>query len=160
MKNHSDQNQLLNDVLSESEEFREAMLGETLRYVRNRRRTRRLWRVSPALLVGALFAWHFIPTHPAAEKPAQRSVVITATAPLDPAAVIHTRPLATKLMISSTPSVYFVHTRSSGENFLLISDGELMALAAPRPTVLMRLGPDSQMLIFADGNDVTEFRRN
>jgi len=160
MKKHSDQKQLLNDVLSESEDFREAMLGETLRHVRSRRRTRRLWRVSPVLLVGALLAWHFIPTSPVAEKPAQRSVVITATAPLDPAAVIHTQPLAAKLTVSSTPCVYVVHTKANGEGFRLISDGELMALAAPRPTVLMRLGPDSQMLIFADGKDVNELRRN
>ena len=160
MKKHSDQKQLLNDVLSESEDFREAMLGETLRHVRSRRRTRRLWRVSPVLLVGALLAWHFIPTSPVAEKPAQRSVVITATAPLDPAAVIHTQPLAAKLMVSSTPSAYVIHTRSSSENFRLISDDELIAFAAPRPAVLMRLGPDAQTLIFADGRDAPELGRN
>ena len=160
MKNHSDQNRLLNDVLSESEHFRETMLGETLRQVRNRRRTRQLWRVSPLLLVGALLAWHFISTHFATGKPAQRTVVIVATEPLDPTAVIHTQPLAAKLMVSSTPSSYVIHTRSSSENFRLISDDELIAFAAPRPAVLMRLGPDAQTLIFADGRDAPELGRN
>ena len=80
--------------------------------------------------------------------------------PFDPAAVVCTQPMATKLVVSSTPSVYVVHTRPRGEGFRLINDDELLALAAPRPAVLMRLGPSSQMLIFADGKDVTDQNPN
>jgi hypothetical protein len=161
MKSPSNKKQLLNDVLSESgpDGFREALLDETLRLARLRRRTRQLWRVSPVLLVGAL-GWYLFPTHPAAEKTEHLFVEIVATKPFDPAAVVCTQTMAMKLMVSSTPSVYVVHTRPSGEGFRLIGDDELMALAAPRPTVLMRLGPDSQTLIFTDGKDVTDLRPN
>lgn len=161
MKRHFEKKHLLNDVLSESgpSGFREALLDETLRLARGRRRTRQLWRASPVLLL-CVVVWFFFPPQPAIEKPALRSVEIVATKPFDPDAVVGTQPLAVKLIVSSISSAYVVSTRPRGEGFRLINDDELMALAAPRVAVLMRLGPDSQRLIFADGKDVTDLRPN
>lgn len=161
MNKPSDRNQLLNDVLLESraDDFREALLDETLRHARGRRRTRLLLRAAPLVLVVGL-VWFFYPVRRVAETPVHIAVERVCTQPLASTSSVWTQPLAAEFVVTTTPCAYVVRTRSEGEGFRLIGDEELMALAAPRPAVLMRLGPTSQTLIFADGKDEDNRRPN
>jgi hypothetical protein len=163
MNRTSDKKKLLNDVFSESaaEDFRAALLGETLRHARGRRRTRLLWRTSPLLLVLGL-AWLLFPGRRTITtgSPLHATVEIVATQPLAPTSWVSTRPLAVECVVISTPGAYIVRTKPAGEGFRLIDDAELMAFAAPRPAILMRLGPTSQRLIFTDDKGMNEPRAN
>jgi len=150
MKNS--ENKLLADVLSETEppNFREALLEDTLRLARRRRYTRRLQHLSPLLVVVAL-ALFFAPKKRILERPKYSPVEVVATQSMNPAAIISTTPLTEMNRISTTPCAFIVSTKSGSGGFRLIGDEELLAFAAPRSGVLIRFGPDSQTLIFANG---------
>lgn len=143
---------LLADVLSEAAppHFRETLLEDTLRLARGRRHTRRLQRVAPLLLLAAL-ALFFFPKNRVIEPPRISPVEIVATQPMNPAAIIRTTPLAEVNCVSTTLCAFMVSTKQGSGEFRLIGDEELLAFAAPRSGVLIRIGPDSQTLIFANG---------
>jgi hypothetical protein len=79
--------------------------------------------------------------------------------------VVHTTPFAAESIVTTgamdpTPFVVssefnvVVHTTAVSGGVRLIGDAELLALAGPRPAVLVRLDAHSQRLIFADEGDV------
>ena len=153
MKRPSDRERLLAEVLAEAEppDFRAGILAGTLRLARRRRHTRRAWRVSALLAtVGALgfFAWH---VSPSLTPRASHEVVVTR--PLAASAQIRTRSFESAGIINSFSSVVMVQTRLDNGAVRRISDQELLALAAPRPAALIRLGPQTQKLIFTDASD-------
>jgi hypothetical protein len=77
--------------------------------------------------------------------------------------VVHTTPFAAESIVTtrasnptpfvvSTEFAVVVHTTAVSGGVRLIGDAELLALAGPRPAVLVRLDAHSQRLIFPDEN--------
>ena len=165
MKHASDRERLLAEVLAEAEPtgFREALLGETLRLVGRRRRVRHLQRTGAALVVLGLlgtFAWRSVrPGHAVVARP-MASFTDVRTAPLPAAAIVRTQPLAGDLIVRSVASVAVVHTTPNSGHFRNINDEELLALVAPRPAALVRVGPHEEKLIFVNPGDQKDFPVN
>jgi hypothetical protein len=143
-----ERNTLLNAVFSDSESdlaFRDSTLNLMLSRVRRYRRVRMTRRVSVLMLVGLGFIWMFRPEIP----PTSLRVVKTVAGNY---ASIATHTGATSL-IKTTPRRYAeVATAVSKVEFRtpLVGDQELLALTSPRSAILVRLGTDSQRLIFVD----------
>ena len=164
MNDRPEKNELLADVLAEASppEFRATLLAETLRHARRRRRWRQARNgvgVLAAIMVAGFFAWQHWPgkisrvtaVRPPAEIPAPKSFQLVATQPLPPGAVVTTGNFAAVKMILSTPDVLQITTRGGG--FRYINDEQLLALVGGHPAVLIRTGPDSAELVFADPED-------
>ena len=152
-----DQQQLLDDVLAESAppDFRAALLGETLRHVRRRRRWRQTRSAAGILLVAALaalFAWENQPRtidapRPLAKAPILQSYQLVVTQPLPAGTVIATSEFSPVKLVSSTQAVTLITT--THDSFHPVDDEQLLALFGPRPPLLVRTGPDSEELLFA-----------
>lgn len=163
MSRPADHEDLLGDVLAEAEppDFRATLLGETLRLARRRRRVRHARRVAllaTPLLVLGLVAWYLAPPTASPSTPTS-SPLITPVAP--PYALIHTRTLPDEAITRSRPlgpesqtatfaSIATIHTPPDDRLVRIVGDDELLALAAPRPAALIRVGPQSQELVFPD----------
>jgi hypothetical protein len=161
----ADHEQLLSDVLAEDApaEFREALLGETLQRVRRRRRVRQAGRAASLFAVAgllAVFAWRMLSPHSGsmANKAGGGGYELVLTQPLSARAIIGTRPLSADQSISSQATVAVISTTPGGNR--LINDDELLALVAPRPAALVRLGPDNEFLVFANPEDENGFPLN
>ena len=140
---------MLSEVLGEAGPagLREALLSQTLRLARRRRVFRKARRVvsAAALLVALGFVcWPFIPRNPL------RAYVLVRTQPVPNALVVETRPLSPASVVSSGSNFAAVSTRLEPDGFQEITDAQLLALAAPRPAVLVRLGPQVAELVFAE----------
>jgi hypothetical protein len=168
MNDRSDQQQLLDDVLGESSppDFRAALLGETLRLARRRRRWRQARRTAGALAVAvfaALFAWQIRPGKISvppqlAKTSVPGSCQLIETRPLPAGEVVTTVNFPAVKMVSSESAVTQIATRSGG--FRFINDEQLLALVGPRPAVLVRTGPNSEELVFANPEDQKGFPAN
>jgi len=167
--NQNTDNELLDDVLAEvaPANFREALLDETLRAVRRRRRFRRIRNAAGIVVVLALLGMVVWPKHPktpslvsapTVKKSAPTGYTLITTQPLPASAVITTRPMTATLFVNSPMTVEVVET-STG-NFKLIDDDQLLALLAAHPAVLVRTGPHSEQLIFANPQDAKGFPLN
>jgi hypothetical protein len=161
MNHPPDNKHLLDDVLSEAEpaDFREALLCETLRLARRRRRWRNGRHAAVVLTLMALVAvlvWQNDSNHPAGPtltaKEASKSYQLILTQPLPTDSIVTTRPLARDQFIASAATVVVVQTIPGG-GFRLINDDELLALLSPRPAALIRLGPNSERLILVNADD-------
>jgi hypothetical protein len=158
--------QLLDEVLAESSppDCRAALLDETLRQVRLLRRRRQMMRAGGVLAVAvlaALFAWQEQPVkksfaRPVAKMAAARSYQLVETRPLPAGALVGTKDFARVQMISSEATVRTVATGRGG--FRFISDEQLLVLVGPRPAILIRTGPDSEELVFAEPADLPKGR--
>ena len=146
---------LLDDVLTEAEEFPGALLDETLRAVRQRRRLRRSSRglaVLGVLAVGAAVVWNTL-------LPARRVEVvhpalhIVSSRPLPSAMIVATRPGGLTMVTSSPKTHLLVETGSINDPFKEINDEQLLALADGRPAALVRHGPHQAELIFLNPDD-------
>lgn len=166
-KNNNDE--LLNDVLGEAAAvgFREALLNTTLGAVRRRRRFRYARNVAGVLIVLAVLAVLIFPRHPGKqpiaiaptnEKPIEKSYTLVSTIPLPTNAIIKTHSLATVQFVSSRTAVEIVQTTAG--NYRIINDEELLALVAAHPAALVRTGPHSEKLIFANPQDAKNFLAN
>jgi hypothetical protein len=167
---NGDDKNLLNEVLAEATPtgFRDAMLNQTLRAVRRRRRwrqTRRATALLTVLLLCGVFVWRknpppkpvvSVPTTTA--RTAEKSYTLVETRPLPASHIVTTRPLAPGEFVGSTANVKIVETRSG--NYRVINDDELLALVASHPAVLIRTGPHSEELVFADPKDQKGFPLN
>jgi len=164
MTERSDQKQLLDDVLAESSspDFRAALLGEVLQQARRRRR----WRQSRPVLgmLGVLFLAAWLAWHNRAEKPSTvsspqkipvvESYQLVNTQPLPAAAFVATANCATVRIISSSATVAQITTSSNG--FRYLNDEELLELAGPGAAILIRTGPHSEELVFAETANVSK----
>jgi len=163
--NHEPENgQLLTDVLAEAApaDFREALLGETLRLARRRRRWRQTRRAAALLVAMGLLAVlvrQNFPPQPLAPAPVAKAKVksyeLVRTHPLSSGAIVITRPLSAGQLVASAATAEMVQT-SSG-NFRVINDDELLALISPRPAALVHFGPHSEQLVFANPADEKGF---
>jgi hypothetical protein len=79
---------------------------------------------------------------------------------LPPGAIVRTQPFAPDRIVMSVASVDVVRTTPSSGGFRRLNDDELLALVAPRPAALVRVGPDSSKLIFLDPDDQKDFPLN
>jgi hypothetical protein len=156
MNRHSAQSELMADVLAEdgAGDLRAAVLGETLRHVRRRRRTRRAVRLlTIVLLIGAAITIRF-------HRPAGPSIASRVPAPaeqLHAYQLIITQPLpqgmciTTKAFAARPPPLggTFAEVTTSRDGLRFINDDELLALVADKGGALIRTGPNSEKLIFA-----------
>ncbi|HUA38387.1 MAG TPA: hypothetical protein VMA35_08365 [Candidatus Sulfopaludibacter sp.] len=161
---------LLDDVLKEAApaDFRDTMLRETLRLVHRGRRWQRMRRAAALLAVLALcgiFVWRENPLQkPVAPAPAPaagpvgKSYTLVETQPLPTTDIVATRPMTSGQFIVSTADAEIVQTR--GGNYRVINDDELLALVASHPAMLIRTGPHSEELVFADPKDQKGFPLN
>jgi hypothetical protein len=155
-------------VLSETapSNFRATLLGETLRLVRRRRRWRQTRRVAGIFAVAGLLAvliWQNLPeqsvvSRPLAKKAVETSYKLIHTQPLSENAVVTTRQFSASQFVASISTVVQVVTTNSG--FHQINDDELLALVSGRPAVLIRTGPHSEELVFANPEDQKDFLKN
>jgi hypothetical protein len=156
MDRKTDNELLLADVLGGDAEYRDALLGETLRLARRRRQTRQTRRAALiAAMIGmaALLMWRSSLNHPNASRPAVAAYELVHTQPLPASSIVASRPLPADRLIASVSTVQVVPTAANAGEFREINDDELMALAAPRPAALVRTGPHSARLIFVDQQD-------
>jgi hypothetical protein len=165
MSRSTDQRRLLADVLAEAEPtgFRAALLGETLRLAGSRRRARRLRQATTALAVLGLFgtlAWRFLLPGHGFFTPTATSCAMVRTEPLPPEAIIRTQPFAADCIVVSVASVEVIHTTPNNGKLRNLNDDELLALVAPRPAALVRVGPQSAKLIFLNPEDQKDFPVN
>lgn len=161
MNERTDNQNLLAEVLAEASppDFREAMLAETLRLARRRRRIRQARPVAGVLVMAGLLvvlvAHHFskLPavSPPMAKQTEPQSYKLVRTRPLPASALVSTRNFPATGFTASVPKVIEVATVSGG--FRLINDDELLALLADKPAVLIRTGPHSEELVFANPED-------
>ena len=157
-----DNEHLLADVLAEAAPagFREALLGETLRLARRRRlvwQARRTITVLAVAGVLAILVWRNLPPRPAVGPAPVTGCQIIHTRPLPVGNIVTTLPLPAGQLVVSVPTAEIILTSADSGGFRRIGDDELLALAAPRPAVLVRLGPNSEELIFVDAAEQTAF---
>ncbi|HZF01933.1 MAG TPA: hypothetical protein VE344_08565 [Methylomirabilota bacterium] len=167
MNRLTDNDDLLADVFSETApaDFRDAMLGQTLRLAGRRRRFQQTRRAISVLAVFGLLAglvWQNWPEQPIVSKPlakktAQTNYRLVRTQQLPNDAIVTTRQFSVQL-VASTATVVQVATTSGG--FRPINDNELLALVSGRPAVLIRTGPHSEELVFANPEDQKGFPLN
>ena len=146
--------QLLIEVLSEDRtlELREALLGETLRLARRRRRFRQAQRGAAfvvVVLAGLWLVWRR-PPGKLPETSSPRSYSLVRTEPMARSAVVETSTFSADRIVVSAPNAGLISTVSSEPILHEIGDADLLALAAPRAAVLVRLGPHSAELVFAE----------
>jgi hypothetical protein len=168
MNRKADNESFLADVLAEAApaDLRDAMLGDTLRRVRRRRRwrqTRRAAALTFALGLCGFWVWQRnLPSPSAGRSPAMEAVArnyqLVPTRPLPPNAFVVSRPLAAGQIITSAESVARLPT--IGGAYRAINDAELLALVTSHPAVLVRTGPHSEELVFANPEDQKGFPLN
>jgi len=168
MNNSADQKDLVVEVFAEASppDFRAAMLAETLRLARRRRQFRQARRAAGitvaisllAVLAAQRFSKPASISTPLAKQIAKPSCEMVRTQPLPANAIVHTRSFPATGFVSPGPSVTEVTTTGGG--FRLINDDELLALLADKPAVLIRTGPHSEELVFANPEDQKVFPAN
>jgi hypothetical protein len=161
MNHRTDPNRLLAEVLAEAApaDFRAALLAETLRLARRRRQFRQARRAAGVLAVMTLLAvWmaqQFFP--PTAVSPARASLIarpvyqLVCTRPLSAGALVSTRKFSDTPSAVPVAGVAEIATVSGG--YHVINDDELLALLADKPAVLIRTGPQTEELVFANPED-------
>jgi hypothetical protein len=129
-------------------------------------RRRRRWRQSrsaagvlAAFFVTFWLVWHGREEKPSAESPvlkilAAKNYQLVDTQPFPAGAIVATANFAGPSTISSTATVAQITTSSTG--FRYLDDAELLELAGPGAAILIRTGPHSEELVFADSGHVSK----
>lgn len=153
MNRGDDKEHLLSEVLAEGtpESLREELLTQTLQHVRHRRRGRQGRRTVGAvvILLGLGFLLWPRPQHPFVQSSSAKPYVLVQTQPLPPADIVKTVPFNALKQVTSTSTIVDISTATEPRLAREIGDADLLALAAPNPVVLVRLGPHSAELVFA-----------
>jgi hypothetical protein len=165
MNQPTDNDRLLADALTDTAPagFRDALLGETLRWARRRRRFRQTRRAAAMLvMLSALsfLVWLTVPRHPVVRPPPLISCKIISTEPLSASAIIATQPFSADRLVASVPTANVIRTTATSGEFREIDDDDLLALVAPRPAALIRFGPHSAELILVNPEDQKGFPVN
>lgn len=155
MNRPTDNERLFADALADAApgDFRESLLGETLRLARRRRHFRQLRRGGAVVaLVAAVLLALWLRPKPLqrVSRPEAQGYELVSTEPLPASAIVLTRPF-TSPIVASIPTVNVITTAESGDGLRELTDDELLALA-PAPAALVRLGPHSAELVLADQN--------
>ncbi len=165
MNNRADKESLLNEVLAEGSpsDFRPAMLAETLRLARRRRHFRHARHVVGMMMVMSglvflvihQFSKSSVVSPALAQKVVKQSYELVHTQPMPASALISTRSFSEIQTLTPVSMVAEIATVSGG--YRLINDDELLALLADKPAVLIRTGPHSEELVFANPEDQKKF---
>jgi hypothetical protein len=145
--NSDSEDPLLDDVLSEGAagSFRQALLENTLRAVRRRRRFQKAGRgflaAAAFFAVVALFR---------TASPAASTVKIVRTKPLPSSMIVTTRRDSVVEITSSQLTCHVVETRKPLERLKEINDDQLLALTAGLPAALIRDEANQVRLVFSD----------
>jgi hypothetical protein len=150
---------LLSDIFSEDadSEFREALLDQTLRIVRRKRRFRKARQAAFVTVMVAglvLISFHSLVSKPPVSKIAKRVALpylVVTTQPSSPDAVLSTSPDHSIRIISSSPTVQLVGTSESADILHQLDDDELLTLL-PSPALLVRRGPHLAEVVFANAD--------
>src|SRR5215472_2038725 len=118
MKHLPEKERLLAAVLAEEsgQEFREALLGQTLRLVKRRRRFRQVRRAAAAfaLVFGtALLGWRYVPRlhTPVSNSVPSLSYMLVQTRPFT--GIVSSHPLSSQAFVSSRPATSLITTREA-----------------------------------------------
>src|SRR5262245_56043276 len=171
MDPNADKDRLFDDVFAEATpaDFRGALLGETLRAAGRRRHRRQIRSAVLAIALPAVIAILICRNLPQRRTEsagtnqntgASTSYQLVRTQPLPAGAIVTSRPLASEELVASLASVEAIGTRAGAGDFRVINDDELLAIVGQRPVALVRLGPDSELLIFANPEDEAGFPLN
>ena len=157
MNKRADQERLLTEVLREESGagFHEALLGETLRLARRRRRIRLAQRVSGALAVVAVIAAIAvgrIPRVPVLTPTPALNYQLTLSQPLPAASIVSTRALSSDQIVVSAAVASIVKTTTTSGGYDILGDDELLALA-PQPAALVRRGPREVELVLVNSSN-------
>jgi hypothetical protein len=158
MNNQSDNERLFADALADASpaDFRDRLLGETLRLARRRRHVRQGCRAGIALGIVSAFAlwlWPRTTPHPQIATPAPTNYRLIETQPLPASAIVITQPFTSPIVVS-TAATSVITTAEVRNGLHILTDDELLSLA-PGPAILVRLGPHSAELILADQSKTT-----
>jgi len=165
MNNSPDNERLLTDVLAEESEpgFREVLLGQTLHLVRRQRRFRKIRRAASAVAVIAgllLLAWRFFPSASHGPLAPAAPYKLVQTQPLPASAIVATTPFPSSNLVTSLSSVEIIVTSAAAHNFRELDDDQLLDLVTPTPALLVRHGPHTAELVFANPADRDAVLRN
>src|SRR5262245_37749356 len=143
MKRPTDNERLFADAFDDAGPAgsREALLGETLRLARRRRRVRQMRRAGAVLMMLGLVAILFWPKGTARQLPPPTPVAsyqLISTRPLPMSAIVTTRPFANQILASMPTANVITTTAQARDDLREINDDELLALA-PQPAMLVRL---------------------
>ncbi|MDE3067292.1 MAG: hypothetical protein KGJ60_07040 [Verrucomicrobiota bacterium] len=89
-----------------------------------------------------------------------RSCTLVRTRPLPAADIVTTRPPAAGQLAGASAPVKIVQTTATSGRFRVINDEELLALLGSHPAALIRTGPHSEELVFANPADAKGFPPN
>ena len=163
-----DNQNLLNEVLAEasSADFRAALLDRTLRLARRRRKFRQARRASGILAVAILSVILARQngrepsgiSQPMAKQAVTPAYKLVRTELLPGSAIVTTRAFPGSRPIESSAGA--VQITTAGGGYRSINDNELLALVAQKPAVLIRTGPHSEELVFANPEDQKGFPLN
>ena len=166
MNKKTDQERLLDDVLAGEADagFHEALLAETLRLARRRRRSLHAQRVGVMLAVISLITAVAVWRNPRAPvivppSPAQNYQVIFSQ-PLPAASIVSTRLLSADQLVASKAMAVVIHTTAMSAGYREVGDDELLALAAPQVVALVRRGPHEVELLFIPSPAETTLDQN
>ena len=151
MKQPAEHDPLLDDVLSEDAPpgYRSHLLQATLRQARRRRQFKRGRQVLLSIVVMGLMGVWVSRQMPRPESKPES----LAMQPEFPLVVVRTQPLPASALVSTAPLSTDVIVATTGGQYRIIDDDELLALAAPAPVALIRCGPDCAQLVFANAED-------
>jgi len=147
---------LLADVLAEGSDssFREALLGETLHLVRRQRRFRKIRRATSGMAMLAallLLVWRFVPSPSNIPTSPAKAYMLVRTQPMASGAIVETKPFS--YLITSSSTVDIIVTSAAAHDFRFVDDEQLLDLAAPLSPILVRRGPHTAELVFANPAD-------
>jgi hypothetical protein len=157
--------QLISDVLGEDSNvgLREALLGQTLRLARRKRRLRKFWQAAPAVAavaVSLLISVRLFRPGSSVPPGPDRPYTLVRTQPLPTSALVTTKPLAAADLVQTTHLVVVISTVPGESSPRELSDEELLKLADNFPVVLVRQSGHAAELVFVNPKDREAVMRN
>jgi len=164
---NSDSKRLLNEIFDDAAPagFRAAVLDQTLRQVRHRRRMRSVNR--GAILAAVLFGASALLVRNARHSPSPitaristqkpPTLLVVHSRPLPPAMTVESQPGHVQVVSSSSRDVAMIETGSDRGLYRELTDDELLLLLGDRPAALVRQGPHQAELVFVNPSDEKGF---
>ncbi|MDB6066914.1 MAG: hypothetical protein JWR26_3122 [Pedosphaera sp.] len=159
MKNESDPERLLNDILADAvpPDFRAELLDRTLNSVRRRRRQRQWGQglLAATIILGASFMlWRTnVPKH--SSESGQPSAIgdlsMVSSSPLKPSMLVESAPGSVQIVSSfNSTAAMLVETGVSDPSLQLLNDQELLAFMGGKPAIIVRESPRHAELLVVD----------